>query len=268
MRLSVPPTFPLAPPAHPVLGLSVDVLAASVGVATATPRTAPRTGKARPSRAQATTRSGVPASPSDQVATGLMALFRDTRSDGAFEALYGAARSDVTEWVRSLLRQGPAWLDVAEIVQDTFVNVYRYPSGFRDDHPASFRVWVRTIAGNLVRRARSQRPREGWAELPVGSYEPADRRPGPDQLAGYGEESRSLRASWALFLTRYLAAWNELAPRDRLALELVEVQHLSYTEAAEQLGVRASNMKMIVFRSRKRLFARMHLGLAMGHVSS
>lgn len=263
MRLSALPTLPFALPADPVLSPSVDVLAEPGCVATAPPPTAPRRGKARPSRAQSTTRSGVPASPSDQVATGLMALFRDTGSDGAFEALYAAARPDVTEWIRSLLRQGPAWLDVAEIVQDTFVNVYRYPSGFRDDHPASFRVWVRTIAGNLIRRARSRRPREGWAELPVGSHEPADRRPGPDQLAGYGEESRSLRASWALFLTRYLAAWNDLAPRDRLALDLVEVQHLSYTDAAEQLGVRASNMKMIVFRSRKRLFARMRLGLAM-----
>ncbi|MBI1379900.1 MAG: sigma-70 family RNA polymerase sigma factor [Planctomycetaceae bacterium] len=218
--------------------------------------------KAPRPRPQTTTRSGVPASPSDATATRLMAMFRDTGSDEAFEALYAEARGDVTEWVRSLLRQGPAWMDVAEIVQDTFVNVYRYPSGFRDDHPASFRVWVRTIAGNLVRRARSRRPREGWAELPVGSLEPADARPGPDQLAGHGEEASCLRASWALFLMRYLAAWNELSARDRLALDLVEVQHLSYTDAAERLGVRASNMKMIVFRSRKRLFARMRLGLA------
>lgn len=211
----------------------------------------------RPARA----RSGSAATARDRAATRLMAIFRDTGSDAAYEALYRTARQDVLTWIRSLLRQGPARLDAIELLQDTFVNVYRYPSGFRDEHDASFRVWVRTIAGNLVRRARAKLPREGLAELPEGPLEPADERMGPEVIVDQGEQLSLLRASWALFLSRYLAAWDELAQRDRLALELVEVQRLSYAEAAKRLGVRASNMKMIVFRSRKRLFARMRMGL-------
>ena len=207
-------------------------------------------------------RSGAPATGDDRTATRLMAHFRDTGSDAAFEALYLAARQDVAIWIRSLLRQGPAHIDAVEILQDTFVNVYRYPSGFRDEHPASFRVWVRTIAGNLVRRARSRRGRELCVELPVGPHEPADQNPGPDRLADQDEQLGSLRASWMLFLKGYLEAWNTLAPRDRLALELVELERLPYPEAAARLGVRAANMKMIVFRSRKRLFARMRVALA------
>jgi predicted DNA-binding protein (UPF0251 family) len=40
-------------------------------------------------------------------------------------------------------------------------------------------------------------------------------------------------------------------------LHLVEVEGLSYQEAGDILGVGRSNMKMIVFRSRKRVARRM-----------
>jgi DNA-directed RNA polymerase specialized sigma24 family protein len=46
----------------------------------------------------------------------------------------------------------------------------------------------------------------------------------------------------------------DLKPRDRLALQLVEVDRLGYREAAQQLGIRLENFKMIVCRARKKIF--------------
>ena len=45
-------------------------------------------------------------------------------------------------------------------------------------------------------------------------------------------------------------------------MTLVEVDGLTYKEAGDALGVRASNMKMILFRARKRLVN--HMRRSMG----
>ena len=197
------------------------------------------------------------ASHEDALATELMARFRDSRSLEDFERLYAETRSGVLHWIRSLLRQSSARLDANELLQDTFVNVFRYPTSFRDESPASFRVWVRTIAGNVVRRARARLPREATLELPDGTVEPASEHAGPALQADMNEMAQSLERAHALLLCFYSEAYATLAARDRRALELVEVEGLAYVDAAEELGVRPSNMKMIVFRARRRLVQRL-----------
>jgi RNA polymerase sigma factor (sigma-70 family) len=189
----------------------------------------------------------------NRMGTALMALFRDTRAPEAFEALYAFARPAVQQWIRGLLHRGLSHLDPNELLQDTFVNVYRYPGAFRDDHAGSFRVWVRTIAGNIVRRASSIRTRMLFIELPEGSAEPEDRRETPASQALASEQNENLRGAWILLMAHYAHAWEQLAPRDRQTLHMVEVQGLSYAEAGAELNVGRSNMKMIVFRARKRI---------------
>ena len=193
----------------------------------------------------------------DARATELMARFRDSRSLEDFERLYAETRLGVLNWVRSLLRQGNARLDAHELLQDTFVNVFRYPSSFRDEAPSSFRVWVRTIAGNVVRRARAKLPREATFELPEGTVEPASHAAGPALQADMSEAAERLGRAYGLLLACYAEAFEQLAARDRRALELVEVEGLAYVDAAAELGVRPSNMKMIVFRARRRLHQRL-----------
>jgi RNA polymerase sigma factor (sigma-70 family) len=193
----------------------------------------------------------------DSVATQLMARFRDSGTQDDFEALYSYTQRDVLVWLYSLLRQGSAQLDAHELLQDTFVNVFRYPHAFREDGPASFRVWVRTIAGNVVRRARTRLATRASTSLPDAAFEVADTAAGPEREADLSEQAREFDRTWAVFLRVYLEAWSGLVVRDRRALELVEVQGLDYARAAGELEVRAPNMKMIVFRSRQRLARRM-----------
>lgn len=200
----------------------------------------------------------------NRLGTELMALFRDTRSEETFEALYGFARPAVLRWIKSLLRKGLGHLDATELLQDTFVNVYRYPTSFRADHAGSFRVWVRTIAGNIVRRAGARGAALSFQELPEGLREPADPHGSPDQVAVVDEQSAHLKRAWLLFLCHYGRAWEQLSARDREALHLVEVEGRTYEEAGRVLQVRRSNMKMIIFRSRKRIAARMRAAMRGG----
>ncbi|HED65185.1 MAG TPA: RNA polymerase sigma factor [Planctomycetes bacterium] len=193
----------------------------------------------------------------NRIATALMALHRDTRTSESFEALYAFTRASVESWIRGLLARCGSRRDSAELLQDTFVNVYRYPGGFRDEHNGSFRVWVRTIAGNLIRRAGARGNRPIPLAFTGEEPEPEDRNNDPARLASTEEQRDRLRGAYGLFLAHYHRAWMELSQRDRRALHLVEVEGLRYSEAAEILNVGPSNMKMIIFRARKRMARRM-----------
>ncbi len=202
----------------------------------------------------------------DRVDTALMALFRDTRSAESFEVLYDRTAGAVFDWLRRLLAGQRCGLDPLEILQDTFVNVYQYSTRFRDERPESFRVWVRTIASNAMRRARSQVPRRAEQPLSEKLGEPVARHAEPTRRLDEEEERRRLALTWMLFLEHYSRAYAGLAARDQTALAMVEIECLSYAEAGARLAVGASNMKMIMFRARQRLIARMDR--SMGGVSS
>jgi len=193
----------------------------------------------------------------NRLCTALMVLFRDSRETRAFEALYAFARPGVLSWVRSLVGRDPAGVDPSEVLQDTFVNVYRYPGAFREEHEGSFRVWVRTIAGNVVRRSAALRSRTPAQDLSEAATDLEDRGRGPVEAVLDEEQERRLRVAWVLLLWHYAQAWKDLSQRDRRTLHLVEVEGLSYEESGRILCVGRSNMKMIVFRSRRRIARRM-----------
>ncbi|MCB9913765.1 MAG: sigma-70 family RNA polymerase sigma factor [Planctomycetes bacterium] len=198
----------------------------------------------------------------ERLETALMALFRDGRREEDFHALYDLAGPALQRRVLMSLRGQGGRLDPVELCQDVFVNVYRYASSFRDDHGSSFRAWSQAICRNLVRRHLGARRAPSWQALPEGVGEPADLRVGPAACASLQEERASLTRAHGLLLQFYAAAFEELSPRDREALTLVEVEGKSYAEACELLGVGMSNMKMIMFRARKRIRARLDDALA------
>ncbi len=188
-----------------------------------------------------------------------MALFRDEREEAAFAALYEFAAPELSAWIEMLLSgsgRARGSVDPAELVQDTLVNVYRYADGFRDEHARSFRVWTHTIATNLLRRSCTRRERGALQSLPEGACEPRDPRGSPTEELVRGEDRRSVLAAWMIVLVHYAEAYEQLSTRDRQALDLIEVQGLSYATACRRLSVGLSNMKMILFRARRRIRAR------------
>jgi RNA polymerase sigma factor (sigma-70 family) len=185
--------------------------------------------------------------------TELMALFRDEGDDAAFQALYDYTRGRMLIWIAGLLGSRRAAPDPLEILQDTYVNIYRYARSFRNEDPRSFRVWSRTIAGNLVRRARQPSAARSFDDLPQGRSEPVDQRVSPAEALVHEEEAGRTARAWLIVLLQYAAAYERLSARDREALDMIEVQGLSYAEAGARLKVGLSNMKMIMFRSRRRI---------------
>jgi RNA polymerase sigma factor (sigma-70 family) len=203
----------------------------------------------------------------DRIDTALMAWFRDSGRREAFDALYRHSHARVWTWLRWVVAEQRAKLDPIELLQDTYVNVYRYARGFRSDHGGSFRVWVRTIASNVVRRTRSVAARLRHVSADDHAFLVADsEHRSPQARAMEGEEAQGLRGACAILLQHYLAAFERLSPRDRRALELVEVQGLSYAQACDVLGVGPSNMKMIMLRARRRLLA--HMAASMGSLEA
>lgn len=195
-----------------------------------------------------------PDATASRLETQLMLAFRESGTSEDFEALYEHARGPLLIWIASLAAGRRSSADTAELLQDTFVNIYRYAQSFRDHGPRSFRVWSRTIAGNLVRRARFV-PGRSFQALPEGLQEPTDRRAGPDSQLFESEDQRILHCAWLLLLTRYAAAYEQLTARDQLALTMIEVDGLSYQAACRRLGVGLSNLKMILFRARRKIRA-------------
>jgi RNA polymerase sigma factor (sigma-70 family) len=205
-----------------------------------------------------------PADVECRIETALMSLFRERGGELFFEALYDYTRASLLEWIAGLLKSRRRG-DPLEILQDTYVNIYRYAASFRDEQPRSFRVWSRTIAGNLVRRETRRSKEASLHALPEGLQEPADSRQGPPAILVRDEQQRSVQGAWMIVLSQYATAYRELCERDRWALDLVEVQGLSYVDAGARLHVGLSNMKMIMFRARRRLRARIGAALESRH---
>lgn len=204
--------------------------------------------------------------PSRDQETRLMAAFQRTRTAAAFEALYRATSPGLLGVIEHLHVQQRVAADPLDTLQDTFVNVYRYAGSFRADASGGFRAWARTIAANAIRRAR-RRPRGVgvlFSEVDEALPDPSDRSAGPVRLTADAESTLDLRAAYAILLLQYAAAYETLKERDRRALELVEVEGLSYAEVGERLRVGRSNTKMIVFRARQRLRNAMTAAFAAG----
>ena len=215
-------------------------------------------------------RRGVSLVPGDQetaeqfearIETGLMALFRDARGEAEFNALYDYSSPGLQMQIARQLAGNKGRLDLREVCQDVFVNVYRYSAGFRDEQPRSFRVWSGTIARNAIRRRYNGPSGLSFQDMPEGVSEPADPRRTPAAQLLVKEERKTISEAWGIVLTQYLAAFELLSERDREALRMIEVEGLTYSEGCERLGVGMSNMKMIMFRARRRL--RMHMAAAM-----
>lgn len=120
-----------------------------------------------------------------------------------------------------------------DLLQDTFVKISEKLPTLRDDQRVT--AWIYRIARNtLVDHARRS---------------PKDVRVDVD-LAEDDVEGRSLNAEVAGWLRPMLAS---LAPADREALELTELDDLSQKELADRLGLSPSGARTRVQRARRRL---------------
>jgi RNA polymerase sigma factor (sigma-70 family) len=159
------------------------------------------------------------------------AFLRRADADKAFERLYERHVHDVYRYAAGMLG---ATADAEDVTQTTFLNAYRaFKQGTRPEKP---KPWLITIAHNVCRQRFRQ----------------AQRRPHEvefDERFGEGAED-NISAPSAEDLRRALS---QLAPNQRAAIVMRELEGCSYAEIAEVLGISVSALETVLFRARRAL---------------
>jgi RNA polymerase sigma factor (sigma-70 family) len=141
------------------------------------------------------------------------------------------------------------------VLQEVFFNIYRYPHRFDCARDDAFRVWSAMIVRNTVLKYLRSQGRGGRAEVPFEdlSDQPQDRAENPLTGAIATESRAECAQVYLVYLHLYLRFYTMLSEREQRALHLVEVEETSYREAARALGIKLENLKMVIFRARRKI---------------
>ena len=133
----------------------------------------------------------------------------------------------------------------SDAVQEAFFSAYR---NLRSYHGPSFRGWLTRIAINAamdLQRARKRRPVSPYPELDDDSWQPpAGSESDPEVIATTGERQRAL-----------VHAMSAIAPDQRTAIVLFDVEGYDYAEIAGITGVSLGTVKSRIHRGRLALRA-------------
>jgi RNA polymerase sigma factor (sigma-70 family) len=195
----------------------------------------------------------------DALSTELMRRFRDTSSRASFGLLYELNWGHLYTQVAQRLRRYQSRADPSDLLQEVFFNIYRYPRNFDAGRPEAFRVWTATIVRNTVLKHLRSLGRSGRAEVP---FEDLSEQPEAGQGEPLGgvieqESERHCQRVYLVYLHLYLHFYRQLSRREQIALELVEVDEVSYRDAAEHLAIKLENLKMVIFRARRKIYRAM-----------
>lgn len=195
----------------------------------------------------------------DALSTRLMEAFRQTRGRGCFGLLYELNSQHLLVQVAGRLRRYASKADARDVLQEVFFNIYRYPHRFNSEREDAFRVWSAMIVRNTVLKHLRSQGRGGRAEVPFEdlSDQPESRPSSPLSGAIERESSAACLHAYFLILDKYLKFYGQLSPRERTALHRVEVEDFSYRKTADELGIKLENLKMVIFRARRKIFRAM-----------
>jgi len=199
----------------------------------------------------------------DAVSTTLMGVYSKTLSKEAFALIYELNHDDFLRLTYHHLKRSYYHVDAADVLQEVFFNVFRYPHNFKPERKSAFRNWTHSIIRNtaLKHSRRAQRNHattlNGISRIDDDEMQldfADDRAINPLEHSAEHEETEDLVRAWRLYLHYYLHAYRCLTPREKRVLYLVEVDNLPYREAADKVEVRVENLKMMVFRARRKIF--------------
>jgi RNA polymerase sigma-70 factor (ECF subfamily) len=161
--------------------------------------------------------------------------------------------------VASRLRRYRCRADALDVLQEVFFNIYRYPHRFNCERDDAFRVWTATIVRNTVLKHLRSLSRSGLGEVAIDELSEPGAAPaaslGGEPLRGVieGESQSECTRVYLNYLYLYLCFYRMLSEREQRAIRLVEVDGLSYRDAARALGIKLENLKMVIFRARRKI---------------
>lgn len=191
----------------------------------------------------------------DALSTRLMECFRRTTGRGCFGLLYELNSSHLLTQVAHCLRRYGSKSDPRDVLQEVFFNVYRYPHRFNAEREDAFRVWTAMIVRNTVLKHLRAQGRAGRHEIAFEdlSEQPAEASVRPENGLIDQESTRECGRVYLTYLHLYLQFYSMLSPRERAAIHMVEVEEHSYRDAAQRLGIKLENLKMVIFRARRKI---------------
>jgi len=200
----------------------------------------------------------------DWVSTVLMDVFKRTEDPAVFALLFELNRASFLHAIQNGLRRCHRHVDAQDVLQEVFLNIYRYPHRFHPDKAEAFRGWGHRIARNtLLKFLKGEARSAHFVEIDDETMQPEDMRVRrPDRAAAEAETAVVADRAYLLYLQLYLLHFGRLSPREREALTRVEIDGWSYRDAAAALGVRLENLKMVIFRGRRKIFRGMEASLA------
>lgn len=200
----------------------------------------------------------------DWVSTSLMDCYKDSGNSAVFALLFELNRSSFLYAIQCNLRRSYHHVDPQDVLQEVFLNIYRYPNRFLADKADAFRGWGHRIARNtLLKFLKGQTRLARFHPIDEETMQPEDLRSRrPDRVAGDAESAVVVNYAYIIYLQLYMLHFARLSAKERRALSMVEVESRSYRDAARELGIRLENLKMVIFRGRRKIFRGMERSLA------
>lgn len=173
---------------------------------------------------------------------------REESFQSLFDRFYGPLR-------RFFERRGFSAVESQDLIQETFLRVYRGIESFRGE--SRWEHWVFRIAANTASKAVRHRGagKRAGLEVPLEGEDAADSPPSAAGGSPRGAETpaplrRLLGKEAAVRLGQAIAG---LPPQMRRCVRLRVLQELDYDEIAELLQLSPSTVKVQLFKARKRL---------------
>jgi RNA polymerase sigma-70 factor (ECF subfamily) len=163
----------------------------------------------------------------------------------AFESLLRKYENHVL----TIVKRHVPYYEIEETAQEVFVRAYQALPNF--EKTGGFKQWLSTIAVRTCYDFWRKRYRS--RELPMSDLSDNHRDWLGNTLSNQSDQS--FRERGRQKEARELLDWalSKLAPKDRMALELVYLEGLPLKEAADLLHWSVANVKVRSFRSRKKL---------------
>lgn len=172
----------------------------------------------------------------------LILEFQKNGTEEAFEILVNRYKNPLTNFVFRFLGDYEACTD---IVQETFIKVYRYKDSYLSI--AKFSTWIYTIAGNLARTEYQRRKRRKFFSINSygednENYEIPDEDYRPDIITDSGIKDKIIQKA----LMKVSDAYRE-------AVILRDIEGMSYEEIAEIMKITVGTVKSRINRGRAQL---------------
>ncbi len=199
----------------------------------------------------------------DWVSTTLMDAYKRTGDSATFALLFECNQAAFVIAIQGHLRRAHSHVDALDVLQEAFLNIYRYPHRFLPDRADAFRNWGHRIVRNTALKFLRGEGRLSRQQSLDEEFQCEDQRArSPLRVASDHEGARIVDHAYVLYLTLYLLHFQRLSPREQRALTAVEVEGLHYRDIAAELDLRLENLKMVIFRGRQKIFRGMAETLA------